>query len=72
MTSIDDFLHEREFEMIKGEEKNADLRVYRGGKLYMIPSEEVMVGDVIEIMSNDRIEVDGILLVGEDLTIDES
>lgn len=29
-----------------------------------------MVGDVIEIMSNDRIEVDGILLVGEDLTID--
>ena len=31
-----------------------------------------MVGDVIEIMTNDRIEVDGILLSGEELTIDES
>lgn len=31
-----------------------------------------MVGDVIEIITNDRIFVDGILLSGEDLTIDES
>jgi magnesium-transporting ATPase (P-type) len=31
-----------------------------------------MVGDVIEIITNDCIFVDGILLSGEDLTIDES
>jgi magnesium-transporting ATPase (P-type) len=30
----------------------------------MQPAEGLMVGDVIEIMSGDRIEVDGLLLSG--------
>ena len=29
-----------------------------------------MVGDVMEIMNSDRLEVDGLLLSGEELTID--
>ena len=58
--------------MIKGASNDKDVRIYRSGKLYELPPEELMVGDVIEIMSNDRIEVDGILLSGEDISIDES
>ena len=37
-----------------------------------MPAEDLMVGDIIEIMTNDRIEVDGVLLSGQQLTIDES
>jgi len=29
-----------------------------------MPAEDLMVGDIIEIMTNDRIEVDGVLLSG--------
>ena len=45
--SMDDYYHEKEFQMIKGEEKEKTARVYRGGKLYEIAHEELMVGDVI-------------------------
>jgi magnesium-transporting ATPase (P-type) len=47
-------------------------RVYRGGKLYLLEPEELMVGDIIEIMGGDKTDVDGILISGEDFMIDES
>ena len=47
LTSIDDFYHEQEFKMIKGLENVLDIRVYRGGQLYLISPEHLMVGDVI-------------------------
>ena len=31
-----------------------------------------MVGEIIEIMSGDQVNVDGVLILGEDLMVDES
>jgi magnesium-transporting ATPase (P-type) len=31
-----------------------------------------MVGDIIEIMGGDQVNVDGVLISGEDLMVDES
>jgi len=57
---------------MKGDNKEKIMRVYRAGKLYLINANDVMVGDVVEIITNDHILVDGILLSGDELTIDES
>ena len=65
VSSIDDYMHEQEFQMLKGAEKSKLMRVYRAGKLYEIEPCDAMVGDVVEIITNDRIFVDGILLSGD-------
>jgi Ca2+-transporting ATPase len=65
VSSIDDYMHEQQFQMLKGESKLKMMRVYRAGKLYELEPSEVMVGDVIEIITNDRIFVDGVLLSGD-------
>lgn len=47
-------------------------RVYRDGKTIIIPSEEIVEGDVIEIEEGDLIPCDGYVITSSNLSCDES
>ena len=47
------------------------VRVRRGGKIYSIPIEDVVVGDILLVGAGEQIAADGILLCGM-LTLDQS
>lgn len=64
LSSINDYANEKSFRLIKGKTEKAPVRVYRSGKMYMLDPEELMVGDIVEIMGGDVTTVDGILISG--------
>ncbi|MDO5125397.1 MAG: cation-translocating P-type ATPase [Ruminococcus sp.] len=47
-------------------------KVYRDGKLSVIPASQIVVGDVFEVEAGDRIPCDGFILSAKSLTCDES
>jgi Ca2+-transporting ATPase len=72
LTSVNNYAHEQSFQLFKGETALDVVRTYRGGRLYLLDPEELMVGDIVEVMGGDRLGVDGLLISCEDLLIDES
>jgi magnesium-transporting ATPase (P-type) len=62
LSSINDYAHEKSFQIIKGKPEVKLVRVYRGGRLYLLNPEEIMVGDIVEIMGGDQVNVDGVLI----------
>lgn len=57
---------------IKSKPSNNFTCVIRNGKTFQIPSNEVVVGDLIKFKAGDMIEVDGIIVFERNLEIDES
>ncbi len=55
---------ERAFRKIEEESENATARVYRDGKLCVIPARELVVGDIMLIASGERIEADATVIDG--------
>ncbi len=49
-----------------------NVNVYRGGDLVNISVYELMVGDIVEIETGEILSVDGILIDGNNISIDES
>ena len=47
------------------------MRVRRGGMVQSIPSDEIVVGDLVLLQSGERIAADGVLILGE-LQVDQS
>ena len=47
-------------------------KVYRDGRLVVIPAEQVVPGDVAEIEAGDRIPADGIIVAAKNFNCDES
>ena len=47
LSSINDYAHEKSFQLFKGKLGLKLIRVYRGGRLYLIEPKELMVGDII-------------------------
>lgn len=47
-------------------------KVYRDGEIKLIPSEEIVFGDVVVVEAGDLIPADGIILQGHSLKVNES
>jgi P-type Ca2+ transporter type 2C len=72
MTATLDYHQESRFRDSNRAEQDKLVQATRGGEQSMIPVAEIVVGDVIVLATGDQISADGILIQGDDLTVDES
>lgn len=49
-----------------------DVHVYRGGDLIKLSVYDLLVGDIVQISTGEIFSVDGILIEGNDIEVDES
>lgn len=65
VSTLSEFGSEKAFRKMQNEAKKQTCAVIRAGKIQMIPVDELVVGDYVEISAGDRIGADGILVSGE-------
>ena len=70
--SINNYMKEKQFAKLNAEEEIMDVPVTRNGERQQINIFELMVGDILHIATGDIIPVDGILVQGTKITMDES
>ena len=64
VSTLSEYGSESAFEKLQEEAAAVFCRVRRNGRLCVIPMEELVVGDVVELQSGERVPADGILLQG--------
>jgi Ca2+ transporting ATPase len=70
--AVQDWNKERSYRKMNAISNNMNVDVIRDGKRQEISRYEVVVGDIIAISVGDVLEVDGILIQGSDVEVDES
>jgi len=70
--SINDWEKARQFKKLNKKQLEWDAKVIRGGVSKLIPSADILVGDVVLLDPGDVIPADGILLTGHNVMCDES
>ncbi len=71
VSTLSEYGSESAFEKLQEEAGRICCRVRRGGKLRSVPTEEIVVGDIILLQSGERIPADGVLIEGS-LRVDQS
>ncbi|KAL0483361.1 calcium-transporting ATPase, plasma membrane-type [Acrasis kona] len=72
VTSVNDWQKERKFRDLFHESTKFDLKVIRNGVSINLPIDDLLVGDVVELLEGDQIPADGFVLESLDLKSDES
>jgi Ca2+-transporting ATPase len=63
---------DREFEILNSQKESIGVKVRRGGEVHLLPLEEIVVGDCIELEMGDEIPADGRVTEATELYIDQS
>lgn len=71
ISSISEYGSNKAFERLFEESSKLSTKVYRNGKLTTISSKEIVINDLLEVSSGDKICADGIIKEGS-LQVDES
>ena len=71
VSTLSELGSEKAFDKLDKEFENMKVKVYRDGRLKVLRSAEIVVGDVILVNSGDKIAADGLLVKGE-ITADQS
>lgn len=71
ISSISEYGSNKAFERLFEESSKTSAKVYRNGKLTIVPSKEIVINDLLEGASGDKICADGIIKEGS-LQVDES
>jgi len=69
---ISEFKADQAFETLKKDNENIQVKVIRNGTLHVISTHELVVGDILEVESGDKVPADATLINSVDLLIDES
>ena len=72
VTSANNYLKEKQFQKLNAIASAKNVNAYRGGELVNISVYDLLVGDVVELETGEILSVDGILIKGHDVAIDES
>lgn len=72
VTSGNNYMKEQQFQKLNAIAQAKNVNVYRGGDLVNLSVYELMVGDIVEIETGEILSVDGILIDGNNISIDES
>lgn len=72
VSSINNYMKEKQFAKLNAEEELMDVPVTRDGQRQMICIYDLLVGDILHLATGDIIPVDGILVQGNKITMDES
>jgi cation transport ATPase len=72
ITAINEYGQESQFRALNDKKNEKQVVVIREGHQIDVPIQELMVGDVIVLETGDQIPADGVLIIGHELTVDES
>lgn len=72
VTTAQDWSKARAFAALASETSKAACTVLRDGEQKQVLSQELVVGDIVNIITGDIIEADGLVLSSSDLRLDES
>ena len=72
VTSGNNYLKEKQFQKLNAMATAKDVHVYRGGDLIKMSVYDLLVGDIVQISTGEIFSVDGILIEGHDIEVDES
>ena len=72
VSSINNYMKEKQFAKLNSEEELRDVPVTRNGERQLICIYDLMVGDILHLFTGDIIPVDGILVQGNKIKMDES
>jgi len=67
-----EYKSDREFDVLNAQKESLRCKVRRDGKVHSMPSEEIVVGDIVLLETGDEIPADGRLLQSNELLIDQS
>ena len=71
ISSISEYGSNKAFERLEKESQNIKIRTYRNKVLSIINTCEIVVGDIIQLSSGEKVPADGIIISGH-LSLDES
>ena len=72
VTSTNNYLKEKQFQKLNAIATAKNINAYRGGELVNMSVYDLLVGDVVEIETGEILSVDGILVNGNNISVDES
>jgi len=70
VTSGNNYIKEQQFQKLNAMATAKDVHVYRGGDLIKMSVYELLVGDIVQISTGEIFSVDGILIEGNDISVD--
>ena len=72
VTSGNNYIKEQQFQKLNAIATAKDIHVYRGGDLIKMSVYDLLVGDIVQSSTGEIFSVDGILIEGNDISVDES
>lgn len=72
VTSGNNYIKEKQFQKLNAMAAAKDVHVYRGGDLIKLSVYDLLVGDIVQISTGEIFSVDGILIDGSEIEVDES
>jgi P-type Ca2+ transporter type 2B len=72
VTAVNNYLKEKQFRKLYAQVEERKINVKRNGKIESLSIHDVLVGDIIIIETGEIFPVDGILVHGNSLSVDES
>ena len=72
VTAGNNYVKEQQFQKLNAMATAKDVHVYRGGDLIKMSVYDLLVGDVVQISTGEIFSVDGVLIEGSDISVDES
>jgi len=72
VTATNNYEKEKQFQKLNAVKDDIHITVIRGGATVKVNTKNLVVGDVVELNSGDKIPADGVILSGSDIGCDES
>lgn len=70
VTSANNYIKEKQFQKLNAIASAKSVNVYRGGELMNISVYDLVVGDIVELETGEILSVDGILIQGNNISVD--
>jgi Ca2+ transporting ATPase len=72
VTTGNDYIKQKQFEKLNAIAQAKNVNCYRGGDLINMSVYDLLVGDIVEIETGEILSIDGILIEGANVSVDES
>ena len=72
VTASNNYSKEKQFRALNAEKNRIDVKVWRAGHRINVPVEDILVGEIVELETGDKIPADGVYLSGHNLEANES
>ena len=72
VTAINDLQKDKQFRALNAINNRKMIKVLRDGKMQLVVTDDLVVGDIVEIAAGDTVPADGYYLSGNKVRMDES